>query len=78
MNDIAIVSAGRTSCRPPSVEKALRELAQMAVTEACVSGLCGICLYQRTDLCTIFGKAGGNLHPPKRPRKQKNRAGAIQ
>ena len=55
MNDVAIVSAGMASCRSPSVEKALRELAQMPLTEACVSGLCDICLYQ-TGLCNIVCK----------------------
>jgi hypothetical protein len=39
VNDAAIVNAGMAPCRSPSVEKALRELAQMPATEACVSGL---------------------------------------
>jgi hypothetical protein len=78
MDDIAIVSAGRASYRSPSVEKALRDLAEMAVTEACVSGLCDICLYYGTDLCTVFGQDRGDSHLSSRSRNQKNKSGAIQ
>ena len=55
MNDGAKARAGLAPCRSPSVERALRELAQMPVTEACVSGLCDICLYQ-TGLCNMVGQ----------------------
>ena len=64
MDGVPIMSAGRAPCRSPSVEKALRELAQMAVTEACVSGLCDICLYQK-DLCMIVGQHGEGSHPSR-------------
>ena len=62
MNEGDIVKAGIAPCRSPSVEKALQELAQTPVTEACMSGLCDICLYQ-TDLCTIVGPRRENSHP---------------
>ena len=55
VNDLANASVGMAPCRSPLVEKALRELAQMPVTGACVSGLCDICLYQ-TGLCNIVGQ----------------------
>ena len=55
MDDPAIVGASMGPYRSPSVEQALRELAQMAITEACLSGLCDICLYQ-TDGCDFAGK----------------------
>lgn len=45
MNDPAIESAGMGPRRSPSVEQALRELAQLAITEACLSGVCDMCLY---------------------------------
>ena len=61
MNDITIASGDMPSPRSRSVEKALQELAQMAVTEACVSGLCDVCLY-RSDLCNILPSSGG-IHP---------------
>jgi hypothetical protein len=62
-NDVATVRAGMASRRSPSVEKALRELAQMPLSEACVSGLCDICLYQ-TDLCNIVGKNWADSYHP--------------
>ncbi len=68
MNDVPIVSVGVAPCRSASVEKALRELAQMAVTEACVSGLCDICLYQ-TDLCMIVHRRWEDSHPSRRSGK---------
>ena len=52
MDDVAIVSAGMVPCRSRWPEKALRELPQVTITEACVSGLCDICLYQ-AGLCNI-------------------------
>ena len=55
MDDSAIVGASTGPYRSPSVEQALRELAQMAITEACLSGLCDMCLYQ-ADACDIAGK----------------------
>ena len=54
MDDPAIESAGMGPRRSPAVEQALRELAQLAITEACLSGLCEMCLY-RPDDCTIAG-----------------------
>jgi hypothetical protein len=68
MNFAAIASAGTTPPRSPSVEKALLELAQMPVTEACVSGSCDFCLYQ-ADQCTIVGSRRGNSHPSGRSGK---------
>ncbi len=68
MNDVAGVGAGMAPCCSPSVEKALRELAQMALTEACVSGLCDLCLYQ-TGLCTIVGQPGEDSHLSRRSGK---------
>jgi len=65
MNDAAVVRAGMAPCRSPLVEKALRELAQMPGTEACVSGLCDICLYQK-ELCDIVGRHAANSQPSKR------------
>ena len=62
MNFAAIASPGTAPCRFPSVEKALQELAKTPVTEACMSGLCDICLYQK-DLCTIVGPHRENSHP---------------
>jgi len=61
---VAITKAVMAPCRSPSVEKALRELAQMPVTEACVSGLCDLCLYQKA-LCNVIGKQGDDA-PPSR------------
>jgi len=78
MDEIAIVSEGRTSCRSQFVEKGLGDLAEMAVTEACLSGLCDICLYDGTGLCAIFGQNWGDSRPARRPTKQKNTSGAIE
>ena len=69
MKDTAIARVGMTPCRSPSVEEALRELAQMAVTEACVSGLCDMCLFQ-AGLCTIVGQHWEDSHPSGRSGKQ--------
>ena len=65
MNDVAIVNASTASCRSPSVDKALRELAQMPLAEACVSGLCDICLYQAGP-CNIVGKNWADSQPSRR------------
>lgn len=59
MNEVTIASGGISPCRSPSLEQAQRELSQMPVTEACVSGLCEICIYQ-TGLCMVFGRRGEN------------------
>jgi hypothetical protein len=64
VKNVANVSAGMAPYRYPSVEKALRELAQMPLTEACVSGLCDICLYQ-TGLCNIVGKNREDSRPSR-------------
>ena len=65
MNDAASARVGMAPYRSPSVEKALRELSQMAVTEACVSGSCDICVLQ-TDLCMLANQHGENPHPSRR------------
>ena len=65
MNTVAVVNASTPPCRSPSVDQALRELAQMPLTEACVSGLCDMCLYQ-TGLCNIFGKHWADSQPSGR------------
>lgn len=66
MNDVAIVNASTDPCRSPSVDKALRELAQMPLTEACVSGLCDMCLYQTgLGLCNIVGKHWADSQPSR-------------
>lgn len=67
MNDATIVSGGTIPYRSPSVEEALRELTQLAVTEACVSGLCDICLCQnQTGPCNIVGQRWQDSHPSRR------------
>jgi hypothetical protein len=66
VDDPAIVGAGTDSNRSPSVEQALRELAQLAITEACLSGLCDMCLYQ-TDACSIFGQHREDSHLSRLP-----------
>jgi len=52
VNDAGSVSAGMTPGRFRSVENAFQEVRQMPVTEACLSGLCDICLYQN-GLCSF-------------------------
>jgi hypothetical protein len=78
VDDIAIASTVRISCRSPLVDKALQDLAEMAVTEACLSGLCDFCLYHGTGLCTIFGRQWEGSRPSGHPRKPKNSSGATQ
>ncbi len=51
-----------TQDRSPLVEEALTELAHVAVTEACVSGLCDVCLYY-PDLCDLWPALGDANHP---------------
>ncbi len=68
VDDVGVLTAGRTSCRSRSGEKAFRGLAEMVVTEACLSGLCDICLYHGTGLCSIFAQDWGDSHPSRRPR----------
>ncbi len=55
MTDEHIVGAGTPPGRSGPVEKALQELAHMAATEACVSGLCDLCLAQPRCLCDAAG-----------------------
>ena len=57
-----IVSASTAPCRSRLVEEALKELAQMPLTEACASGLCDMCLYQ-TSLCNIVGQRRADSQP---------------
>ena len=66
MTDENIVVAGMPPCQSRSVEKALQELAHMAVTEACVSGLCDMCLEQQTCGRDIFGAPWSNSHSSRR------------
>ncbi len=61
MDAVTITKAAITPCRFPLVEKASRELAQIPVTEACVSGLCDFCLYQMA-LCEIIGRQEDDSH----------------
>ncbi len=77
MNDIAIAGAAMNSCRFRSDEKPLRDLMEIAVTEACLSGLCEICLYQGTAQCIIFGQDRGMRRHPGARRSQKNKSGAM-
>ena len=72
MNHKAIKRGDRAPCRSPSVEKALRELEHMSVTEACVSGSCDICLHQ-TDPCNIVDPHRENSHPSSQSGEKKNR-----
>jgi hypothetical protein len=65
VNDVAIVNAGTAPSRSPSVDKALRKLAQMPLTEACVSGLCDMCLFQ-TGLCNMVGQHWADSQPSRR------------
>jgi hypothetical protein len=67
VNDAPIARVGRAPYRSTLVEKALQELSQMAVTEACVSGSCDICVFQ-TDLCMMANQHGENPHPSRRSR----------
>ena len=73
MNDVTIASAGIPPCGSSSFEKAWREWAQVPVTEACVSGLCDICLYQ-TGLCMIFSQPGDDSYKSSRSAEQKNKS----
>jgi hypothetical protein len=68
MDESAIVGASMGPYRSPSVEQALRELAQLAITEACLSGLCDLCLYQ-TDGCDFAGKWGEDTLQSSRPKQ---------
>lgn len=64
MDVVTITKAVIAPCRSPSVEEAARELGRIPVTEACVSGLCDLCLYQM-DLCNVIGKQSDDS-PPSR------------
>ena len=73
-----ILCTGGNPRRSVQLERQLQAWAQLPVTEACVSGLCDMCLCRRTSLCTIFGE-GRWKEAFHRPRgKQKRRSGAIQ
>ncbi len=76
MNEAAIGSGGMVPYRSPAVEKALRELRQMAVTEACVSGLCDVCIYQK-GLCSIVGQRWEDSYPSRGAGEKENKSGAI-
>jgi hypothetical protein len=68
VKDVAIIRAGGILHRSPMVDKALQELPQMLLTEACVSGLCDICLYQ-TVFCNIVGKHWADSQPSRHSAK---------
>jgi hypothetical protein len=46
-----IAVARARPCRSPAVEQALQELAQCPLTEACLHGVCDICVADQTPLC---------------------------
>lgn len=73
MHDVTIVSEDIAPYRSPSIERLSRELAQMPLTEACVSGLCDICLYQ-AGLCMTFGQHGEDPHKSRHSAEQKNKS----
>lgn len=75
VNGIPCAGAGMSLCHSPSVEKALRECEQLALTEACLSGFCDLCLYQ-TSLCMI-GQPWKDAFPSG-IQSSKNKSGAIQ
>ena len=56
MNGLASAAAGTPRSRTRFIEETLRELAHMPVTEACVSGLCDICLACQTCFCESVGR----------------------
>jgi hypothetical protein len=72
VNDEAITSASKASRASKPVEKALQGLADVPVTEACVSGSCDICLYQK-DPCSIVGQTWENSHPSSRSGEKKKK-----
>ncbi len=68
MNDVTIA-------RPsPTLELALREVAQVPVAEACVSGLCDMCCLYQTGLCMLAGWRREDSHPSMRSAEQKNKS----
>ena len=69
MTDANIAVAGMPPGRSRPIEKALHELAHVAVTEACVSGLCDICLEQPTCRRDVFGPPWRDSHSPRRSGK---------
>lgn len=56
MNGLASAATVTPLSRTRLIEETLRELAQMPITEACVSGLCDICLACQTCLCDSAGQ----------------------
>ena len=54
-------------------KKALQELAHVAVTEACVSGLCDICLEQPMCRRDVFGPPWRDSNSSRRSGKQVNK-----
>ena len=76
MKDEAVGNRGREPRCSPSVEKALQELAQLAVTEACLCGACDICLNQ-TGSCDITGQPSESLQPSRRSEQKKNNKGGL-
>jgi hypothetical protein len=68
---------GTAPSRFPSIERALRELAHVPLTEACVSGLCDVCLYGR-DVCMIAGRGRQDPQSSVSLAGQKNKSGAIR
>lgn len=73
MNDVTIATVGIAPCRFPWVEKALREVWQMPITEACVSGLCDICPYQ-AGLCMVATHDAEDSPSSRHSAEQKNKS----
>jgi len=72
VDEVPIPSVDMAPCRSPSAEKALQPLAGLAITEACVSGSCDICLYQK-DPCSIVSQHRENSHSFRRSGEKKNK-----
>lgn len=76
-----VVDGRPTVGTPPSYfsssERALRELARIPLTEACVSGLCDVCLYG-PDVCMIAGRRRHDSQSSISSAWQKNKSGAIR
>jgi len=70
VNKVPITNVDRIPRRSPSAEKALQQLTNLPVTEACVSGSCDICLNQAGP-CDVIGQGQENSHPSSRPEKNK-------
>ncbi len=63
-----LAASAASLSRSPLVEQAMQELARMPLTEACVSGLCEICLSLPACLCDIVARPGTQPDSSRRPR----------